>query len=156
MKYPVSIEGFEASQIAVETPGFFASAKLLVNGQPAPKGSKRGQYLLHRNDGAEVTAKLKNIFLDPVPQVVINDQQVIKVVEPLKWYQWLWAALPIVLVFIGGALGAVLGLIATSFNTRIFRSDMNVFAQFVIVAVISIAAVVAYFMVALLISGIVG
>lgn len=153
MQYPVPVEGFEESQIVIETPGFFSSAKLLINGQPAPKGSKRGQYLLQRNDGTEVKAKLKSMFLDPVPQVVINDDQVVKLVEPLKWYQWIWAGLPILLVFAGGVLGAILGMVATSFSTRIFRSEMDTAAQYAVVAVISIVAVVTYFIIVLIISG---
>lgn len=147
MQYPVPLEGFDGRQLVVETPGFFSSAKLMIDGQPVPKGAKRGEFLLHRNDGIEVTAKLKNMFLDPVPQVVI-DNRVIKVVEPLRWYQWVWAGLPVLLVFAGGALGAVFGLIATSFNARLFRTEMSVTAQYGLVAIISIGAVLAYFLLA--------
>ena len=153
MQYPVTIEGFEVSEIVLETPGIFSGAKLLVNGQPAPKGEKRGQYLLQQDDGTQVPAKLKGSFLDPVPQIVINDK-VIKVVEPLKWYQWIWAGLPILLIFIGGFIGAIFGVVATSFSTRVFRSEMSAVLQYVLVGVISIVAVVVYFIIALMISSV--
>ena len=77
------------------------------------KGAKRGEYLIQRDDGSEAIAKLKYRFLDPVPNVVVDEAE-IKVVEPLQWYQWLWAGLPILLVFGGGALGGALGFLAAN------------------------------------------
>ena len=152
MQYPVPIEGFEGRQVVIETPGIFSRTKLMIDGQPAPKGAKRGQFLLRRNDGTEVTAKLKGIFLDPVPQVVINDGQTVRVVEPLTWYQWVWAGLPILLVFVGGALGGLLGFSATSLSARLYRSEISGLAQYVIVAAISIVAVMTYFIIAVFIT----
>lgn len=144
MQYPVHARGFEGRQLVLETPGLFSSAKLLLDGRPAPKGPRRGQFLLRRLDGTEAIAKSLNTFFDPVPQVMI-DNEIVKVVEPLKWYQWIWAGLPILLIFVGGALGAVLGLMATGLNARIFRSELNRMMQYLAVAAVSVMAVVIYF-----------
>lgn len=152
MKYSVPVEGFAENQVVIETPGVFSGAKLLLNGQPAPKGEKRGQFVLRRDDGTEVTAKFKGMFLDSIPQVVIDDNEVIKVVEPLKWYQWLWAGLPILLIFMGGFIGAIFGVIATSFSARVYRSDMVPAAQYLVVGFITVVAVVLYFIIALIIA----
>lgn len=135
MQYSVPLQGVEVSQVKVELPGLFSGAKLVVNGMPAPKAAKRGEYIIHRDDGSQMTARLKNKFLDPVPDVVINGET-IKIVDPLKWYQWIWAGLPILLIFVGGLLGAGLGLVATSINTRIFRSDTIGVGQYAQVALL--------------------
>jgi hypothetical protein len=156
MQISVPIEGFYDGQVILETAGFFSGAKLLVNGQPAPKGPKRGQLLLKRDDGGEVVAKLKSMFLDPVPQIVINDNQVIKLAEPLKWYQWVWAGLPVLLVVSGGLIGALVGLVAANFSIRIFRAEMGTAAQYISVAGISLAAGVVYVILAALILGVIG
>ncbi len=152
MQYFVPVDGFEENQIEIKPAGYLSNAKLLVNGQEAPKGSKRGEYLLQRNDGVEVKAKFKNMLFDPIPQVVINDEQVIKVVEPLKWYQWLWASLPILLIFMGGALGAFFGIIATNISIRIYRSEMGAIAQYLLIGLISIATGVIVTILAVLVS----
>ena len=152
MQYPVQAEGFEGRKLILEIPGFFSSAKLWIDGQLAPKGPKKGLFLLRRLDGTEATAKFRNQFLDPVPQLVI-DNETIKVVEPLRWYQWIWAGLPVLLIFIGGALGAILGFLATSINTRIFRSEINGLVQYVTVAVVSVGFVGVYFFIVLILSG---
>ena len=152
MKYSVPVEGFSENQVVIETPGMFSGAKLLLNGQPAPKGEKRGQFVLRRDDGTEVTAKFKGMFLDSIPQVVIDDKEVIKVVEPLKWYQWVWAGLPILLIFTGGAIGAIFGVIATSISARVYRSEMATAVQYLLVGVITFVAVMLYLVIALMIA----
>lgn len=150
MEYPVDIAGFEDRQIVVKGGGFFSGPKLLVDGQPAPKGPKRGQLLLRRNDGTEVIAQLRSTnFIDPIPQIIV-DGQTIRIAEPLEWYQWLWAGIPVALVFVGGLLGGLCGGIATVINGRVFRSEMNSLAKYVLTGVVSVVAVIAYFVAAIL------
>jgi hypothetical protein len=55
MNFPLQVEGFEGQTIVVQTPGLISGASLLVNGQPAQKGKKRGELALRRSDGREVT-----------------------------------------------------------------------------------------------------
>lgn len=101
MDYSVKIDGFEGQVIEVRSPTFFAGYRLLVNGQPAPKG-KRNQMVLRRNDGKEVIATWKSQVLGfDVPQLVV-DGTAIPLVEPLRWYEWVWSGLPILLVLTGG------------------------------------------------------
>jgi hypothetical protein len=146
--YKPTIEGFEGQDIQVNI-GFFSGAKLFINGSPASKGKKRGEMILQQNDGKEVIATWKAQFLGiDVPQLVV-DHKAITLVPPLKWYQWVWGGWPILLVTIGGALGAILGLIGFSINSRIFRAEISEGLKFVVTAVISFLCVAAYFVAAL-------
>lgn len=149
MGYKVNIPGFEGQDIEVKT-SFWSGPKLLVNGQPASKGSKRGEMLLQSNDGTQVIAKWKPRFMGlDVPQLIVDDK-VINLVEPLKWYQWIWSGLPIVLVFVGGALGAIAGIIGFTINAKVFRTEMNGILKYVVSGAVSILAVVVYFIAAML------
>lgn len=149
MSYKVNLEGFEGQDIEIKT-GFWSGPKLLVNGQLAPKGSKRGEMLLQSNAGQQVVARWKPQFMGlDVPQLVANDQ-VINLVEPLKWYQWVWGGLPIALVFVGGALGAIAGIIGLTINAKVFRAEMNDTLKYVVSGVVSILAVVVYLIAAAL------
>lgn len=153
MLYPVDIEGFESRQLAIKAAGLFLTPgpKLMIDGQLAPKGPQRGQYLLRRNDGTEVVAQLRSVLLgfDPVPQLIIEDQQ-ISVVEPLRWYEWLWSGLPLLLLLLGGGLGALAGGVAFTVNIRVFHSQMSSFTKYAAAVAVSIAAVVAYFVLAVI------
>ncbi len=150
MDYTIAVPGFEGRQIAVRLKGIFSDHQLIVDGQPPQKGPKRGQMLLRRNDGMEVVAFWKPgaLGLD-VPQLVV-DGQTYKFVGSLKWYEWIWGGLPILLFFAGGMLGAVTGLIAFAMNARIFRSTMETPMKYLSTAGISIAAVVLYIVLAVI------
>ena len=90
-----------------------------------------------------------------VPRLDVDGKQ-INVVEPLKWYAWVWSGLPILLIFIGGALGALAGIVAFGINTQIFRSSRNTGLKFVLTAVVSVLAVAVYLALAVLVSGALG
>ena len=151
MGYTANIEGFEGQNIEVII-GFWAGPKLLVNGEPAQKGSKRGEMVLQRNDGKQVIAtwKPQALGLD-VPQLSV-DGKAVTLVEPLKWYQWVWGGWPVVLLFIGGALGALAGMIGFSINAKVFRSEMSDVLKYVVTGIVSVLAVAAYFIAALILS----
>lgn len=155
MEFPVPIEGVEANRVTVESVGLFSDVKLLVNGLSAKKSEKRGEYIIPRDDGSEMIARLKRKFLDPAPIVIVDGEE-IRLVEPLKWYQWVWAGLPILLILTGGALGGFIGLVATGMNMRIFRSDTTGAGQYLQVAFVSIGAAVGYVILALIVSNLIG
>ena len=156
MSYAANIEGFEDQKIVVDV-SFWSGPKLLINGQPAPKGSKRGEMLLQRNDGTQAIASWRQQFLGlDVPQLVV-DGKVVKLVDPLRWYQYVWGGLPILLIFGGGALGAIAGLIGAiagligfSVNIRVFRTGPNSAMRYVVSGAVSALAVAVYFVVAIL------
>lgn len=149
MNYIANIEGLENQKVEAKV-SFWSGPKLLINGQLAPKGSKRGEMVLHRTDGKQVTASWKPQFLGlDVPQLVV-DGKTIHLVEPLKWYQWLWGGWPVMLLIVGGALGAITGMIGFAINAKIFRADMSEVLKYVVSGIVSILAVVTYFIAALL------
>ena len=156
MNYPINLEGFEGQAIEMKPGGLTAGPQLLVNGQPAAKGPKRGQMLLRRNDGAEAVATLKPRFMGlDVPQLNV-DGKTISVVEPLKWYVWVWSALPILLVFVGGVIGVLVGIVAFGINTQIFRSSRTTVVKFILTAIVSLLAIVVYLALAVLLSSLLG
>jgi hypothetical protein len=156
MMQQIELEGFEGQQIEIKPAGSFSAAKVLVNGKPAGKGPKRGQMLLRKNDGTEVIANWQPAMMGfDVPKLVVGGK-VIEIVKPLKWYEMVWSALPILLVFAGGLLGGITGFIGFSANTKVFRSKMNPVVKFMLTAGISVAAVIAYLILGILLYAITG
>lgn len=150
MKYNVNLQGFEGQTIEVQSQGMLSGAKLLVNGKPASKGTKRGEMLLQRNDGREVVAKFQTAFLD-VSKLEV-DGQIIQVVEPLKWYEWAWNALPLLIAFIGGMIPFLIGFAAFSINATLFRSQKNTLAKYGLTALVSFAALAVLLLLAVILS----
>jgi hypothetical protein len=150
----ISIPGFEKQQISVQLPDSFASStpKLFINNQPAPDGPKKGQYVLHRDDGTEATAYFKGGFPDPIPVLMVGGQT-IRLAKPFIWYQWLWVCFPLILVGLGGAVGGGLGAVAATLNARILRSQQNGVVRYTLSAVVSVAAFVIWLTIVALIRG---
>lgn len=146
MKYPINLSGFEGQKLEVQSPGIFAGAKLLVDGEPAPKGKKWGEMTLHRNDGKEVVARFQGGFMD-VPRLNV-DGNVIQIVEPLKWYQWIWNALPLVIVVGGGAIPFLIAFLAFTLNLSQFRNRQSSLAKYSITGAITLGAIVLYLVLA--------
>ena len=138
MRYQVNLVGLSDRKIEVEST-IFGSAGLFVDGLPAPKGGKRAQFLVRGTDGRDSTVEFKRTFFDPVPQLLWAGQT-IRLEEPLAWYQWLWVGIPLLLVFVGGAIGGFLGAIAVTLNVRILRSNMNGILRYATTAIVSVTA----------------
>ena len=152
MDHSIRLDGFEGRTLAVESPGIFTGPRLLVDGIPAEKGPRRGQFLLRRNDGRQVVANWKPKFMGlDFPQLEI-DGKLFDVVAPLKWYAWAWSVLPLCLIFIGGALGGFIGAIGFMTNAKIFRSETNLVWKFFITAGVSFMSFLVYLIAALAIT----
>jgi hypothetical protein len=149
MDYQIDgISGFESRKVVVRSPRLFSGPKLLIDDEIV-KGSW-GKYILRRDDGKHVMARVVAIIIDPVPQLVV-DGQTYAPIPPLPWYQLVWAWMPILLVFIGGVPGVCLGVVAAFSNTRIFRSNMQpMLMKYMVVAVVSCATVLIYLVLAIL------
>jgi hypothetical protein len=151
LKYKVNIEGFEDQLIEVSV-SFWSGPKLFINGEAAIKGENRNEMVLQRNDSRQITATWKpQIMGFDVPQLLV-DGKVVRLVEPLKWYQWAWGGLPVLMAFAGGALGALIGLVAFSINAKIFRSGLNDVMKYVVSGGISILCIVTYLVLATIVS----
>ena len=153
MRYPIQIPGFEGQKIEVEPKGLFFNAKLTINGELAPEGERHNEIILTRNDGEQVIARWKHNFLGlDIPKLVV-EQKLIPVVEPLRWYEWVWSGLPLLLIIHGGALGVVIGWIIFSMNIKVFRSDKSTLAKYLLTGGFSITSLFLYLALALLLYG---
>lgn len=149
MRYHVNLDGFDDREIIVETGGLLRGSRLLVDGKPAKKGNQRGQYVLTDNNGFKVPVFKKHAFLDPVPHLIVDDEEY-RFVEPLTAFQWIWCGIPLVLIFVGGAIGGLIGGVAFFLNTRVFRSEMSSLERYVLAGLISLIAFFAFLILAAL------
>ncbi len=136
MNYPVEHPDFEGRNLEVRIEGLLGSAKLFEGTTHVPGKRK---FTLRDNNGEERTLQFKGSWLDPVPVVEIGTRE-IRLARRLTWYEYVWMGLPIVLVFTGGALGALFGLSAAYFSARLFRSDRSTASRYALSALASATA----------------
>lgn len=144
---------FAAHPLVFRTAGVLSGAKLLQDGQPL-KG-KRGLFSALGADGAPVEVKLAYRFLDAIPNLKIAGRTV-QLARPLTALEYVWMSLPLALIVVGGALGAAIGVAATLASGRLLRMHENAFVRYALTGMITLAAVVAYFVLAVMIRALLG
>lgn len=140
MRYQINLRGFEGQTIEVQSPGLLTGAKLFINGELAPRGAKSGHMVLRRNDGKDVNVQFRGFFLD-VPDLVVDDE-IVQVVEPLEWFEWVWNCLPLLIVIIGRIIPLIIAFVAISLNLSLFRRGESRLAKFGLTGLVSVCALV--------------
>ncbi len=145
MEFSFTAQGFDHLKLSIRSSGLLGGPVLLVNGQPVPKDKKGGRFTIARADGAPAAVQLRGsaFLVDPMPRVSIDGASV-SVGQPLPWYQLVWAGLPLALIGLGGAVGAVLGIMAAVTNGQLFRRTPNPALAFGITGLVSLGAATAY------------
>lgn len=121
----IQLQGFENQTIEVQLPGLLSTRKLLVNGEPAPKGEKRGEMRLTQDDGREVIARWKRSFGSQVLEV---EEQTYQVSHAFKWYEWIMIAIPLILAAVG-FMGWVYAALAVGIGYTVFQSRRPLFQK---------------------------
>ena len=144
MDIPVKLPGMEGQNIAVRSAGAFSGARLVLNGEPIVK--QKGFFQLRSKTGSVLAVKFKSRFLDPIPNLEVGGMT-IQVVPALQWYQYIWMGLPIVLLFMGGAIGGFCGGLAATTSSHIFRSERTESTKYALTGLISLGAFFTYFVI---------
>ena len=136
MRYTISADGFEGQDLTVEY-AFWSKPRLLVNGEPADSESGAHEMILKRDDGKQVSAIWKPVFLNWDAPNLVLDGSLISWTAPLKWYQYLWCSLSLLfgLLMVAGAITGIFGL---PINIRIFRTQPNSFLKYSMTGAVSI------------------
>jgi hypothetical protein len=131
MEMPIQQEAFTGRGLAIRTAGLFKGPRLIIDGAEA-KG-RRQRSTVRDNSGKEVIIRLRTNHVDPIPKVEIG-AKVIELARRLRWYEYVWMGLPILLAFEGGALGALVGLPAVQSSARVFRSERSGLSKYALSA----------------------
>jgi hypothetical protein len=148
MDYPLTLAGVTSHRVVLRRT--WRGMTLLVDGRPATRQGRK-RYLIPTDDGGSETLELKPGFLSLDPKVIFRDETH-ELEEPLAWYEWVLVALPLLLV-VGGAVGGALGVIAVFINHRIIRSKMSTPARIGTSLGVTVAATIAWIIIALIVEG---
>ena len=106
-------------------------------------------FELKDNSGAPVAFRFGPVPYVPIPKEIVRDE-VIELAPPLAWYQYVWILLPVALLVVGGLLGGLAGGAAAFANMQIMRQPGPVWMKYAITGLVSLAALVAWLLVATL------
>lgn len=153
-EFALNVPGFEGRGLKMAGGGMFSSIKFFIDGQRVP--FKKFKLMVTDNSGKEVEIKPSHGFLvDPGTSVTVG-QTTVKVREPLKWYEYAWAGWPILLLFVGGAIGGFAGGLAAGGNVMIFRSKTHPAIKYFLTFIIGVFAFLFWAVLATIIRGALG
>ena len=150
MKAQLPIGGFGSQVLEIRSPGLLQGPILTIDGQRAPKGKRRNTYLIQRDDGRTVTITLKPSLVYDLPGVEIDGTR-FEVVPRLRWFEYLLASFPLVLILIG-ILGIVLAAILIVACIRLLRSSLEPLPKYLAAGFLSLGVPALYYLVSFLLS----
>ncbi|HHL4511165.1 TPA: hypothetical protein ACQ71X_004202 [Escherichia coli] len=120
---------FQSKKLSVSTRTIFKNPSLMIDGieQKKMKGLKR-RYLLEDDNGSQTIVEIKSV-IDPIPTIVIDGEK-ISLAPPMAWYEYVLSYLPLLLIIIGGAIGAFVGIVGATINTSIIRGQGSIVARY--------------------------
>lgn len=123
----------------------WTGTRLFLDGQRVKL--KRGEAEVIDADGKTHRIRVRTRPLDPSPTFNINDRTV-ETATPLAWYEYVWCALPGLLLFIGGLLGGAIGGGAAYLNIHLFRTKETGVKRYVLTGLVSAGAFALFFVLA--------
>jgi hypothetical protein len=147
MKYNFQLSDFPNSNFEIETSIWTGKSKLFMNNSEIKKSTEKGKpFIIPRADGSLALAFPKQTYPDLIPTLEINGK-INHIVEKLKWFEYFVGGLPIILIFVGGAIGGLIGVIASLTNFNVFRQEGNPIVKYMKVIGITGASYLVYLLV---------
>jgi hypothetical protein len=123
MRFPLVIAGLDPQRLSVESGGWRREPVVMQDDRPVPKDPVSDRTILQKSDGGEVAVLVRRsaLLVDPVPYVEV-DGKPIQIAPDLRWNEVAWISAPLLLAFVGGLLGALIGACAAVANLWVIRA----------------------------------
>ncbi|MGC4759165.1 hypothetical protein [Micromonospora trifolii] len=141
---PLHVAGV-AGPIVIATKALFGHPAVTVGGVPAPRTGKR--YALPAVDGGVVQATVRNVLADPYPTVEVNGVKH-RTGPSTPIFLRILAMLPILLLTVGGLLGALIGALGVWANLTVARTRMTTAVKALAMVGIGLGTVIVWLAVA--------
>ncbi|WP_080057586.1 hypothetical protein [Spirosoma aerolatum] len=148
MKHVFHLPQFPNSTFEIETSIWTGKSKLIMDNEILEKIDEKGKpFLIPTHDAGFVKAFPKSSFPDAISVLEINGEN-IQILERLEWYQYVIGGLPILLLFVGGAIGGGIGAVGAVTNFSIFRQEGSDISKYLKVIGVIVGSYLLYLLVA--------
>jgi hypothetical protein len=133
LDFPIEPVGFEKRNLLIK-PSYWTAPKVFLDGKRLISFRKKlfsrtRDYNAVSNFGKNVVLRVKYRPFDMVPNLYIDGQE-FQIARPLTKWEYFWICLPIILMFWGGAIGGLIGGVATYSNSILIRKLKNIFLRY--------------------------
>lgn len=141
MKYLFKLD--EKNTLEIDRSFWLGKVRVFFNGTEVIKQAGEKFFRLKPGRKSEKLLKILGAGIDGVPRAYIDGKR-LQLARKLEWYENLVACAPLILVFIGGALGGAIAAVATVFNFSIIRMEKSYAVRLLYIFTVTIASLVIY------------
>jgi hypothetical protein len=128
------------------------AVNLFIDGIKQERTKEKGKpWKLALNDGSQKFILIKNIYSFLYEPKIIIDGREVSIDRKLAWWELVLCCVPLVLL-IGGAVGALFGILSFSINIHVCRNNFSAIKKIGLTVSSTAAALVLYFIIAVIIN----
>lgn len=146
MELQVTHPGFKHQRLSVRTADAATSPALLLDGTVILRIPS--ECTLIDDFGEVVTVQFSPELTGHLPTLKL-DGEAITLARSLTWGEYVWSGLPLLLVFVGSVLGAVMGYFAALINIKIMRTGHSALMRYGLTSVTNLLSLFVLLVVAL-------
>ncbi len=156
MKFRFALAEHGGPNITIEESIWFGKVRVYVNDIELKRLKEKDKaFLIQMNDGSFRKMIVKNSIFDYVPKVFMDEKE-IRLARKLHGYEQIMAGIPLLLVFVGGVLGAIFGVLGAFFNFRILRTEYSLASKILFILGITSICVIGYLMSVIIFNTLIG
>jgi hypothetical protein len=156
MDWQIAIPGSAGSTCRLVKTFWLGRLRLYYRGRQVNRSQEAGKpFLIVLPEGRTARLVVKGNGMDYLPKVEI-DGKPYPLGRPLSTLEYLLGGLPLLLMFMGGAIGGLAGGVGAVFNYRLMRTNADTAVKTAGVLGITLASAVVYVVLVLLFQAMVG
>lgn len=130
--------------------------RLWCQGREVPRSTEKGKpFLIPVPNGQPVRVHVKGNGMDYLPRIEVDGREV-SLGRPLSTLEYALGGIPLVLIFLGGAIGGASGAVGTMYNYRLLRATTSLPMKVLGVTGVTLLSVLVYLVVAGLVQTLMG
>ncbi len=143
MQYKIKLDALNGEEIEIIT-GFWSGKKqVFFRGMPLVRAKEKNKPFLLDWNGGQKKIYLRMLYPDMIRKIKIDDQE-ISVDNGFSTAEYVVACLPLLLISFGGALGGLIGGVASALNMKLLRVIRPVFLRVVASLAVTIMALILF------------
>jgi hypothetical protein len=125
MQWHFALPGSSAPSCRLEKTFWLGQLRLWCQGREVPRSKEKGKpFLIRGSDGSQTRVHVKGNGWDYVPRLDVDGLRVL-LDRPLSTLEYVVGGIPLLLMFLGGAIGGATGAIGAVYNYRVLRATAS-------------------------------
>lgn len=126
MEWHFALPGSSTASCRLEKSFWLGQLRLWCQGREVPRSREKGKpFLIPGLNGTHSRLHVKGSGWDYLPKIEVDGTQVL-LGRPLSTLEYVLGGIPLLLMFLGGAIGGASGAVGTVYNYRVLRANTSV------------------------------